>query len=241
MRTWAPFLLGLAAVYGLFEWSASRLGSTRGESGLLVAALVVGATLAVASAVFRRPLVATAMGIGLGRPRLRGVLVAAGICVLILCVVPLFALATGTTAATDPAAPSLLPGLFAQGGIAEETLFRGYLFGHLRKGRTFWRAAILAMLPFVAVHLLLFATMPAAIAAAALTLAVVLSFPLAHLFELGGATIWPSALLHFVIQATVKVVTFTGEGAAAFPLVWMLAAAVIPFAAFVVPRPATAR
>jgi hypothetical protein len=30
--------------------------------------------------------------------------------------------------------------------------------------------------------------------------------PLAHLFELGGATIWAPAILHFVIQATVKVV-----------------------------------
>ena len=49
-----------------------------------------------------------------------------------------------------------LPGLFAQAGIAEELLFRGYLFGHLREGRSFWRAALLSMPPFLAVHLLLF-------------------------------------------------------------------------------------
>jgi membrane protease YdiL (CAAX protease family) len=44
--------------------------------------------------------------------------------------------------------------------VAEEVLFRGYLFGHLRRGRSFWRAAVLSMLPFVCVHLLLFFTMP---------------------------------------------------------------------------------
>ena len=101
-----------------------------------------------------------------------------------------------------------MPGLFAQAGIAEEVLFRGYLFGHLRRGRSFWRAALLSMLPFVAVHLLLFATMPWPIAAAALLLAVIVAFPLARLYELGGATIWAPALLHFVIQGTVKIVVF---------------------------------
>ena len=71
----------------------------------------------------------------------------------------------------------LLPGLFAQGGIAQEVLFRGYLFGRIRRGRSFW---------------------------------------------------------HFVCQATVKVVAFPDT--AVFPLVWMLAGAVIPLAVLLVPR-----
>ena len=120
----------------------------------------------------------------------------------------LFVLARGMTPAPYPGWISLLPGLFAQAGIAEEVLFRGYLFGHIRQGRTFWRAASLSMLPFVVVHLVLFFSMPWPIALASVVLAIVISFPLAYLYELGGNTIWAPALLHFVIQATVKVLVF---------------------------------
>ena len=122
----------------------------------------------------------------------------------------------------------LLPGLFAQAGIAEEVLFRGFLFGHLRAGRSFWGAARLAMLPFVAVHLFLFLTMPWPIASAAVLLAVILSFPFAHLYEIGGSTIWAPALLHFVIQGTIKVVIVEGDGSGAFPLFWMVASGLLP-------------
>jgi len=121
-----------------------------------------------------------------------------------------------------------LPGLFGQAGIAEEVLFRGYLFGHLRPGRSFWRAALLAMLPFALVHLLMFLTMPWPVALAALLLSIVLSFPLAHLFELGGRTVWPPALLHFVVQGTAKLVVMSGEEPSTFPIVWMGASAVLP-------------
>jgi membrane protease YdiL (CAAX protease family) len=121
--------------------------------------------------------------------------------------------------------------------VAEETLLRAYLFGHLRTGRTFWRAATLSMVPFVAVHLVLFVTLPFWMAAAALVLAVVMSFPMAQLFELGGTTIWPPALLHFVVQGTVKVLVVTGEASAAFPLVWIVASAGLPLFVFLIPRP----
>ena len=93
------------------------------------------------------------------------------------------------------------------------------------------------MLPFVGVHLFLFFTMPWPIALAAVLLAVALSFPLAHLFEVGGATIWAPALLHFVIQGTVKVVVVSGDGSSAFPLVWMVASALVPWLSLLVPRP----
>ena len=62
------------------------------------------------------------------------------------------------------------------------------------------------------------------------------SFPFAHLYELGGSTIWAPALLHFVVQATVKIVAIDGEAATSFPLVWMAAAAVVPMLALLVPR-----
>jgi membrane protease YdiL (CAAX protease family) len=139
--------------------------------------------------------------------------------------------------AATAAAERFLPGLFAQAGIAEEVLFHGYLFGHLRVGRTFWRAAAASMLPFVSVHLVLFLSMPWPIALASVLLAVVISFPLARLFELGGNTIWAPALLHFVIQATVKIVVFP-HGAQSFALAWMAASAIVPLLVFTVKAPA---
>ena len=164
-------------------------------------------------------------------------LVAAGAGLILVSIVPAFAYVTGGAVALVPGWASLIPGLFAQAGIAEETLFRGYLFGHLRPGRSFWRAASVSMLPFVAVHLFLFFTMPWPIATASLLLAVVISFPLAHLFELGGATIWPPALLHFVVQGTVKIVVMSGDSASTFPLVWIAASAVLPMLVLLIARP----
>ena len=98
------------------------------------------------------------------------------------------------------------------------------------------------MVPFVAVHLFLFLTMPWPIALAAVLLSVVLSFPFAYLFELGGSTIWAPALLHFVIQGTVKVVVFSDDGGVSFPLVWMVASAIASLLICLVkpPRPAMA-
>ena len=152
-----------------------------------MAALVVAATLAMERARSKQPLASVWHALGLGAPRVVGLIAALGICALLLLAVGVFARSTGTPVTLGAGSLWLLPGLFAQGGIAEETLFRGYLFGHLRRGRSFWRAASLSMLPFVAVHLLLFATMPWPVALAALLLSVVLSFPLAQLYELGGS------------------------------------------------------
>lgn len=95
------------------------------------------------------------------------------------------------------------------------------------------------MLPFLAVHLLMFVTMAWPVAVASLLLAVVISFPLAHLYELGNATIWAPALLHFIVQGTVKSMHLGGDSAAAFPLVRMAACAVVPLLTLFVPRPRT--
>jgi hypothetical protein len=52
------------------------------------------------------------------------------------------------------------------------------------------------------------------------------------LFELGGDTIWAPAILHFIMQGTVKVVTFHGEGGQVVPIVWMVACATLPYLVF---------
>ena len=237
LSQWLRLLLGLSVIFGLFQWSAGALASNRGEAGLIVGLLVVGATIAAERLLFGQRVLVAVGTLGLGLPSATGLLVVAGIGVVLVSIVNVFALATGASLGPFPGWIFLISGLFAQAGVAEEVLFRGYLFGHLRRGRSFWRAATLSMLPFVGVHVFLFFTMPWPVALAAVLLAVSLSFPLAHLFEVGGATIWAPAVLHFVIQGTVKVVVVSGDGSWAFPLVWMAASALVPWLSLLVARP----
>jgi hypothetical protein len=60
------------------------------------------------------------------------------------------------------------------------------------------------------------------------------------LFELGGGTIWPAALLHFNIQGAIKLVVLSGPSSEVFPLVWMVGCAMLPYLVFVVRLPASA-
>jgi len=233
---WFRLVAGLAVVFGLFHWSATILESDRGQRGLLIGMLVVAATVVADRFAVRHQRGAVGRSLGLGQPRATGLVVAGGVTLLLLISAFLFVRARGLSPALYPGWVSLLSGLFAQAGVAEEVLFRGYLFGRIRVGRTFWRAATLSMLPFVAVHVVLFFSMPWPIALASVLLAVVISFPLAWLFELGGGTIWAPALLHFVIQATVKVLVFP-HGAESFALFWMAASAVVPLLVFTVTVP----
>jgi membrane protease YdiL (CAAX protease family) len=145
-------------------------------------------------------------------------------------VLPIYAAIRGASLAAYPGWLWLLPGLFAQGGVAEEALFRGYLFGHLRRGRSFWHAAGLATLPFALAHLYLLAVLPWPVAIASVLLSTILAVPLARLFELGGNTIWPPALLHFTVQGAVKILEVPGD--TVMPLVWISASALISYLAF---------
>ena len=229
--TWCWFVLGLALLFVLFDVTATWLGSDRGQAGLTVCALVLGATVLVISALPGVPRTERIRRLGLGRPQSPGLLAALMVSTLLVLVVPVYLLASGAAWTMHPGWRSLAPGLFAQGGIAEEVLFRAYLFGQLRLGRSYWRAALLGSGPFVLVHLELLARMPAAIAVASILLSAVISFPLARLFDLGGRTIWAPAILHAVVQGVVKVIDLD-EPSPTFPLVWMAASAVLPFLVF---------
>ncbi|MEZ5330777.1 MAG: CPBP family glutamic-type intramembrane protease [Thermoanaerobaculia bacterium] len=232
---WVRLTIVLAALFALFHGIAEGLGSDRGQHGPLIATVVVVAVLGADRRLSGEPLARCLQGLGLGAPRLRGLGTAAALCLLLLASVPLLFRSAGAEPTLLPGWALLLPGLFAQAGIAEEVLFRGFLFRRLRRGRSFRRAAGLAAIPFVLVHLLLLATLAPPVALASIALAAAISFPLAHLYELGGGTIWAPALLHFVVQGTVKVLDLDGVPPTV-PVLWMLASATVPWAAFLVRR-----
>jgi membrane protease YdiL (CAAX protease family) len=187
--SWLRLLTGLALVFLLFQAAGQHFDSDRGQAGIVIAALVLAGLVIVERWLFGTPLGVAPCTLGLGRPDPRGIVAAGLVSGLLLIVIAALRMGAAERFAMLPGWPYLLPGLFAQAGVAEEALFRGYLFGRLLRGRSFRRAAALSMVPFLAVHLVLFATLPWPIALTSLALAAVLSFPLAHLFVLGGHTI----------------------------------------------------
>jgi membrane protease YdiL (CAAX protease family) len=233
---WLRLIVGLVLVFALFHWTASVSGSNRGEFGVIIGLLVVGATIAAKIFLFDRSFKQSVKEVGLTSPNASGILASIVISVLMLLAIFVFAFATDSSFSFYPSWYLLVPGLFFQAGIAEETLFRGYLFGYIRQRYSFWRAAVIAAVPFILVHLIMFYSLPFAIAFASILLAVVTSFPFARLFELGGNTIWAPAILHFAVQGTVKVLVVSGESAQSFPLFWIVVCASIPLLVFLLPE-----
>jgi hypothetical protein len=74
---WIRLLLALFSVYALFQWSALALGSDRGQAGLLVAILVVGATVAIEWWWSGRSIVSAMRAVGLAAPHRRGLVLSA--------------------------------------------------------------------------------------------------------------------------------------------------------------------
>ena len=173
----------------------------------------------------------TASALGLRAPSWRALLAAAVISGALVCYYPVFALTTGAAIGIRNDAVILALGIFAQGGIAEEVVFRGFLFRRLRRGRSFWRATSLAAIPFVAVHAMLFLSLDFPIALSSLLLALSISFPLAWLFEISEGSIWPPALIHAVIQGTIKLVD-AGEAFPVLAIGWIGLSAALPWALF---------
>ena len=235
-RLW--FLAGYALLFALLQGAATLLGSERGEAGLIVAALTIAVALVVQRGSFATSWRAAWLSLGLGAPRARGMLAALAACGVLMLAYPLYMLATGAGVSVYDGAPLLALGVFAQGGLAEELVFRGYLYGHLRRRFAFWRAAWLSLAPFALAHLYLFLTMDWPVALAALLLSMLLTFPFAWLYELGGRTIWAAALAHAVVQGAIKLLVV---GDPVFPLVWMAACVLALWLVFFVSSSADSR
>jgi membrane protease YdiL (CAAX protease family) len=228
-------LLGLIAVFILFQVVASMTNSVRGEAGVLVGMIVVIATLKVERFLFSGTVVEAARSIGLARPKASGMIVAMVIAKLMFLSVAIFAWQTGSTIEMYPNWPLLMIGIFFQAGIGEETLFRGYLFGHLRQRHTFGKAVFFAAIPFVIVHLILFYQLSWSLAGASILLSIAMSFLFSKLFEISGDTIWAPAIVHFAAQAIAKMFVASGENAWLYPFFCIAVSAVVPLGVYMVP------
>lgn len=233
----AGTLFGFVVLWLVLDRSASALGSFRGEAGLLVCGAVLLAAVPLEMFLSRSGTAQAIAALGLRLPARRALLWCSVLCAGLLCVYPLFAVLSGAELGLREDSALLMPGLFAQGGVAEELVFRGYLFRRVRAGRSFWRAALLAAVPFAAVHALLFLSLDFPVALASLLMSISLSFPLAWLFERGGGSVLPPAIVHAVVQGSIKLVE-AGDHFSRLALVWIAVGSLAPWAFFLLrPEP----
>jgi membrane protease YdiL (CAAX protease family) len=138
--------------------------------------------------------IATAMG--LVAPRWRAVGVALLVSLPMWLFLPIYGWATGTPIALNADSASILLGVILVNGLAEEFIHRAYVFGHLRRERSFATAASLSAGIFAAQHLYLITTMGAVAGVASVLLALLLAFPLAFIYERGDNSLAGPAVLH---------------------------------------------
>ena len=227
---WARFLAGFAVLYGTLA-ALAEIDAT-GRLGLPILAGVLMVALAVERGLSGSPPAVALRALGFGRPAWRAVGVALAVSVPVL-VLPW--LVVGVVPTPRPGWPVLLVGLFAFHGLAEELVWRGYAYRRLRVGRSFGRAVVLTMPLVAAAHVPVVLGSGPAVGAAAMVVAAATSLPLAHLWELGGRTIWAPALLHTAIDAF-KLVTVPVGAALTFSLALAAVSAVVPLLVLAMPR-----
>jgi membrane protease YdiL (CAAX protease family) len=193
------FTILIALFYGLvlltsnFDWTWARI---------LIGTITVGSVTIAWSLLTKTPLAQSFWKVGFGMPNWRVIGIAVLISALMLAFFPLYSSMANVDLPLQNNWVWILIGIITGVAIAEETLFRGYVFGFLREKHTFLKAATLSMTLFAAIHLLLLLWLPLPVAIAALFLAIIAAYPSAYLFETANRTIWSSAILHSTALAT---------------------------------------
>ncbi len=237
MRTIVAFVL----MYFAFDRLAAQLGSTRGEAGLVVCAVIVALAMLVERWLTRAPLRVCVVALGLGMPAARALLAAAALVAALLACLPLLAALTGVELALRAGAAWLALGMLAQGGVAEELLFRGFMYRHLRRTRAFWRAAALSAVPFAAAHVPLLWSLDTTVALLALGMAIAWSFPLAWLFDRAHGSIWPGALVHAAMQSGIKLLVDDVAEFQSLAVAWVALGIAAPWLLFLLREPREGR
>jgi membrane protease YdiL (CAAX protease family) len=202
-KTLAKVLAGYIPLFLVLQYGPAlllpRLGQT--WSVLISAAAMLCLAVVCQMLFFKRPPLQALLQLGYGRPRVRPIAVALLLSGVMLLFFPVLSLISSARLGLNSGWLWTLAVIIVFNGLAEETLFRGYVFGNLRRGNSFLRAGLISLLLFAAAHLFLFAGNPFIIALAATLVAVTAAFPMAYLFEQGGSTIWAPVIVHVATHA----------------------------------------
>jgi len=197
-------LVGCALMFLVLQigttWLTGRFDMT--WSALIATSTMLGLALLLEKLFFKRGRLPALRALGFRRPNPPALAVAGIIALIMLAFFPLFTLVTGIPVSLRSDWWWILIGAVALNGIAEETLFRGYVFGGLRRsGLSFGRAGGISLVIFAAVHLLLFIQNPFLIALLGTLVAIAAAFPMAYLFERGNNALWAPVMLHVAAHA----------------------------------------
>jgi membrane protease YdiL (CAAX protease family) len=234
----AKVLIGCGLMFAVIEFGTSWLAQGVDLPTAAIVATLAMLVLAIAldRRFFGRALGASLAALGFRAPALGAVAVAVIVSLLMLVFFPAFAAVTGASIRLRPDWAWILVGAIAFNGIAEESLFRGYVFGGLRRaGHGFVPAATISLVIFAAVHLFLFIQNPFIVGLLATLVAVAAAFPLAYLFERGNNSLWPPAIMH-VAAHTIRLVDVAEPFAMTANLSWLLLQIAAPFSVFVLGR-----
>lgn len=124
---------------------------------------------------------------------------------------PIFGWMQGAAPSLRPGWLALLAGVILVNGITEEVIHRGFVFGHLRRDRSFAAAATLSAVLFAAQHLYIIAINGAIVGVSSVILALLLAYPLAFMFERGGRSIAGPAILHTSSNAPMMIIGLPDE------------------------------
>lgn len=192
-------LLGCALMYLVLQGGLLLLVPSLDQpsAALVVAAAMFVVALLIERRLFGRGVRSGLRALGLGRPRRGAMLVSLILITGMVAFFPIYSVATGVPIGLKADWLWVLTGAIALNGLAEETLFRGFVFGHLRQGGlSFWRAGFTSLVIFSLVHLFLLVGNPPEIAILGALVAAAAAIPFAFLYERAGNTIWAGAVLH---------------------------------------------
>lgn len=229
VRGWVGFVVGFGLIWATLQLTSTPVPTLLPSIGACVATVLCAAVVVVV--LWRVPARGALAAVGLGRPALPGLLVAAGVVALCAVGYLLFTPLTGRALSAPAGWLGLLLGVFLFNGVAEEVAWRGYVFGALRQGRTFWRAVLLSMPLLALTHVPIVINSGLVVGLAAMLVAAVTTLPFAYLYERGGRTIWAPALLHTAIDAF-RALTVDPADTLVFSLYVSAVALVVPLVAF---------
>lgn len=134
--------------------------------------------------------------LGLGRPTTRSMVAALTVGSAVVGTFAVGAAISGVHLHWRSNWPAVLVGALLFHGVAEELVWRGFVFGHLRRTHD-RRTAIRRSMPLIALtHVPILFGNGLLVGSLAIATASVTCVPFSYLYEQGGRTIWPAAVLH---------------------------------------------
>jgi membrane protease YdiL (CAAX protease family) len=196
-RTWRSGITFVATFLGAWFGLELTVRSPPIFASAVAALLAAGGVLLLSATLTSRATpVEVARRIGLGRPNARGLLAATVVGSAVFATYVVGAALLGIDLEVRANWPTVLAGALLFHGLAEELVWRGYAFGHLRSRHRFWGAMAWSVPLIALTHVPIIAGNGVAIGALAVLTAAVTCLPFAYLWERSGRTVWAPAIVH---------------------------------------------